>query len=65
MNQDQIKGKGQQLKGKIKEAFGQLTDDEVAMYEGQRDKFFGMLREKYGVAKEDAEKRIKQLEKAA
>jgi uncharacterized protein YjbJ (UPF0337 family) len=62
MNTDQIKGKAVQLKGKIKEAFARLTDDDVALFDGQRDKFLGKLQEKYGLAKEDAEKRIRDLE---
>ena len=41
MNKEQIQGKGTQLKGKLKETFGRLTDDELSLYEGQRDQFFG------------------------
>jgi uncharacterized protein YjbJ (UPF0337 family) len=64
MNQDQAKGKFQQLKGKLKETWGRLNDDEIALYEGQRDKFFGKLQEKYGLMREEAEKRIIEMERA-
>jgi len=62
MNQDQAKGKFQQLKGKLKETWGRLSDDEIALYEGQRDQFFGKLKEKYGLAREEAEERIREIE---
>ena len=47
MNQDQMKGKGTQLKGKLKETWGRLTDDDLALFDGQRDQFLGKLQEKY------------------
>ena len=64
MNQDQTKGKFQQLKGKLKETWGRLSDDELALYEGQRDQFFGKLQEKYGLMREEAEERIRSMERA-
>jgi len=64
MNQDQMSGKFDQLKGKLKATWGKLTDDEIALYSGKRDQFFGRLQEKYGLAKEDAEKQIKQFERS-
>jgi len=64
MNQDQTKGKFDQLKGKLKESWGRLTDDEIALYNGQRDRFFGKLEEKYGLAREEAEDRLKQIEQS-
>ncbi len=62
INKEQVQGKAQQLKGSIKSTWAKLTDDEVAYYEGQQDKFFGAVKEKYGVAKEEAEKKMKELE---
>jgi uncharacterized protein YjbJ (UPF0337 family) len=64
MNQDQIKGKSQQLKGKLKETWGRLSDDELSLYEGRRDQFFGKLQEKYGLMREEAEDRIREMERA-
>jgi len=63
MNQDQIKGAFDQLRGKIKETWGRLSDDDIALADGKRDQFFGKLKETYGLAKEDAEKRLAELEK--
>ena len=62
MNKEQVQGKAQQLAGSIKKTWGKLTDDEVAYASGQKDKFFGVLKEKYGLAKEDAEKQLKDIE---
>ncbi len=64
MNKDQAQGKYEQIKGKIKEAWGRLTDNEIALYNGKQEEFFGKLQEKYGLAKEDAEKRIKEMRDA-
>jgi uncharacterized protein YjbJ (UPF0337 family) len=61
INQEQLGGKWDQLKGKIKQQWGQLTDDEVALYNGSQDQFFGRLKEKYGIEKEEAEKRMRDL----
>ncbi len=64
MNKDQIEGKFTELSGKIKETWGRLSDDDVALYEGKRDQFFGKLQTTYGIAKEDAQKRLDELEKS-
>lgn len=63
INTEQVHGKVDQLKCKIKAAYGRLTDDDIALLDGHRDQFFGKLEEKYGFAKEAAEKRLKELEK--
>jgi uncharacterized protein YjbJ (UPF0337 family) len=65
MNKEQADGKFGQLKGKLKESWGKLTDDDVALYNGQREQFFGKLKEHYGLAKEEAEKQLKALEDAS
>lgn len=64
MNKEQIDGKVTRLQGKIKETWGKLTDNDIALYSGKRDQFFGKLKEHYGLAKEDAEKKLKALEDA-
>jgi len=58
MNNDILKGKWLQLKGKIKEEWGDLTDDELDQIEGKSDQLAGKLQEKYGYSKEDAEHKI-------
>ena len=64
MNKEQVGGKFDQLKGKIKAAWGELTDDDIMKYEGKRDEFFGAVKEKYGIAKEEAEKQIEEVREA-
>ncbi len=65
MNTDQTKGSFKQLKGKLKETWGRLTDDDLALYEGQQDQFFGKVQEKYGIAREEAERQIRNWNSAA
>jgi uncharacterized protein YjbJ (UPF0337 family) len=48
----------------MKQAWGKLTNDDMMLYEGQRDQFVGKLKEHYGIAKEDAEKKIKAFEES-
>jgi uncharacterized protein YjbJ (UPF0337 family) len=62
MNQDQIAGNWKQFKGKMKEQWGKLTDDDLDVMEGHRDQFLGRVQERYGVAKEEAEKQLKDWE---
>ena len=64
MNKEQAQGKFDQLKGEFKKSWAKLTDNDLMLYEGQREKFLGKLKEHYGLAKEDAEKKIKALEEA-
>lgn len=64
MNQDQVKGKFEQLRGKIKETWGRLSDSDIALAEGKRDQFLGKVQETYGLAKEDAQKRFDELQKS-
>lgn len=61
MNWDQIKGNWTQLKGKVKEKWGKLTDDDLTVVEGKRDQLVGILQERYGVKKEQAEKELDQF----
>ncbi|HFC6352909.1 MAG: CsbD family protein [Neisseria elongata] len=58
MNEDIIKGKWAQLKGKAKEKWGELTNDDLDIIEGKRDQLAGKIREKYGHTKEEVEKEI-------
>jgi uncharacterized protein YjbJ (UPF0337 family) len=56
MNSDQIAGKWKQLKGEVKQKWAKLTDDDLDYMSGGRDKFVGRIQERYGIAKEEAEK---------
>lgn len=58
MNEDIIKGKWEQLKGKAKEKQGELTNDDLDIIEGKRDQLAGKLQERYGRTKDEVEKEI-------
>ena len=58
MNQNILEGKWKQLRGSIREKWGQLTDDEVDQIAGKRDKLSGFLQEKYGYTQVEAEQQI-------
>jgi uncharacterized protein YjbJ (UPF0337 family) len=58
MNWDQIEGTWKQYSGKIKEKWGKLTDDDLTTIRGKRDQLVGKLHERYGLAKDQAEKQI-------
>ena len=57
MNWDQIEGKWKQAKGSVRQQWGKLTDDDLEYIAGKRDHFVGRLQERYGMAKEEAQKR--------
>lgn len=58
MNNDVFEGKWKQLRGRIQEKWGELTDDELDQIQGKRDILIGKLQEKYGYAREDAEREV-------
>ena len=58
MNWDQIKGNWKQFQGKVKEKWGKLTDDDLTTIAGKRDQLSGILQQKYGYGKEQAEKEL-------
>ncbi len=58
MNWDQIQGNWKQMKGSAREQWGQLTDDDVEMAAGDRDKLEGRIQERYGKSKEDARREV-------
>mgnify|MGYP001414952281 CR=1 FL=1 len=58
MNWDQIEGKWTQFKGKAKEQWGELTNDDLDVVAGKRDQLAGKIQEKYGIAKEEAERQL-------
>jgi uncharacterized protein YjbJ (UPF0337 family) len=61
MNKDIAEGKWKQLKGKIQQSWGNLTDDEIDKIQGSEERFVGLLQERYGLKKEQAEKEFKKL----
>ena len=65
MNWDRIQGSWKQVTGQAKEQWGKLTDDDLDVVGGRRDQLAGKIQERYGVAKEDAEKQIGEWERKA
>ena len=61
MNTDILAGKWKQVRGEIKKQWGKLTDDDLAMVEGQQDKLVGLVQERYGYAREQAEREVDQF----
>ncbi len=64
MNTDALKGDWKVLQGKVKEKWGKLTDDDLTVIEGKRDQLQGKLQERYGYAKEQAQKELDDFCKA-
>ena len=58
MNWDQIKGNWKQVAGQAKVQWGKLTDDDMDIVAGHRDQLAGRIQERYGVAREEAEKQV-------
>ena len=58
MNQDIIQGNWKQLKGKVRQQWAKLTDDDFDMIEGKRQELVGRIQERYGIARDQAEKDV-------
>jgi len=64
MNWDRIEGKWKEYSGKIREKWGKLTDDEFTVINGKREKLAGLIQQKYGLAKDEAERQIADFERS-
>ncbi len=66
MNQDIVKGHWKQIRGKAKVWWGKLTNDDLDLINGNRDKLIGKLQERYGYKKEraiqDLNRRLEELD---
>ena len=58
MNSDQLKGNWKILKGKVRETWGDLTDDDVDRVAGQHEQLVGAIQKRYGIAREEAERQV-------
>lgn len=58
MNQDIIAGKWKEVKGKVKQQWGNITDDEITQLKGTREELQGLIQKKYGYQKDKTEKEI-------
>lgn len=61
MNEDKIKGQWKQLAGKAKAQWGKLTDDDLKVSEGNSEYLAGKIQERYGVARDEAKKQVKEF----
>jgi uncharacterized protein YjbJ (UPF0337 family) len=64
MNWDQVEGKWKQFKGRVREKWGKLTDDELDTIEGKRERLAGKIQEKYGIARDEAERQLRDFERS-
>ena len=62
MNWDQIEGNWKQITGDLKARWGKLTDDDLDVIAGKRDQMVGRMQERYGIAKDEAEKQLSDWE---
>jgi uncharacterized protein YjbJ (UPF0337 family) len=64
MNWDTIKGQWKEIRGQVKEQWGKLTDDDLDRVEGKRDQLVGAVQKRYGIARDEAERQVKEFETA-
>jgi uncharacterized protein YjbJ (UPF0337 family) len=58
MNWDRVEGNWKEFKGKVKEKWGQLTDDDINVINGRHDQLVGKIQQRYGLAKDEAKKQV-------
>jgi len=58
MNKDVLEGQWKQIRGKVREQWGELTDDELDQIAGKRDQLIGKVQEKYGYTRDEAEEEV-------
>ncbi|MDE2086782.1 MAG: CsbD family protein [Xanthomonadaceae bacterium] len=63
MNEDRIKGQWKQLHGKLKARWGKLTEDDLKIADGNAEYLVGKLQERYGIAKDEAQKQIREFDR--
>ncbi|BFI95168.1 MAG: CsbD family protein [Rhodanobacter sp.] len=63
MNEDRIKGQWKQIHGKLKARWGKLTDDDLKIADGNAEYLVGRLQERYGIAKDEAQKQIREFDR--
>ena len=63
MNQDRIEGRWKQWKGKVKEQWGRLTDDDLDVIAGRREQLLGRIQQRHGLARDEAERQVSDWER--
>lgn len=64
MNQDRIEGRWKQLKGKVREQWGKLTDDDLDVIAGRRDQLLGRIQQRHGLARDEADRQVQKWERS-
>lgn len=62
MNHDRVQGQWKQIKGKLKERWGRLSDDDLDVIAGRREQLLGRIQERHGIAKEEADRQVRDFE---
>lgn len=62
MNWDRIEGRWQETRGKIREQWGKLTDDDLDIIAGKRDQLVGILQRRYGETRDEMERQVREFE---
>jgi len=63
MNEDILTGKWKELKGRVKETWAKLTDDDLDQIDGRSEQLAGKLQERYGLARDEAKRQVKEFQK--
>ncbi len=58
MNWDTIAGNWKQMKGRVREKWGKLTDDDLELIAGKRDQLIGRIQERYGISRDEAQRQV-------
>jgi uncharacterized protein YjbJ (UPF0337 family) len=59
MNEETLKGQWNQLKGRVREKWGMLTNDDLNVIQGQTEQLVGLIQQRYGIARDEAERQVK------
>ena len=59
MNTDEMKGRWKEFRGKMKQQWGKLTDDELDRVEGKWDELTGLVQQRYGKMRDEAEREVR------
>ena len=61
MNWDQVEGKWKQYAGQAKTKWGKFTDDDMKVLSGKKEQLVGLVQERYGIAKDEAERQVNEF----
>lgn len=63
MNWDRVEGNWKTFKGQVKQQWGKLTDDDLDVIAGRRDELIGRIQNAYGLARDEADRQVREWEK--